>query len=174
MIYVREVGAIANQTYREINRTDTLAASKSLRKLRTANLLADRGSGSGRYYVAGPELISRLAASSLAIDENSLTIDANSLGSREQIKVGDLPESLKVRVKLIALGRRDASEHMTTTILALCAWKPLSASQIAGLLDRNPTYLTTKYLSGLVESGKLDYLYSDHPNHPNQKYIIKE
>ncbi|RXT48763.1 ATP-binding protein [Bradyrhizobium betae] len=174
LIYVREVGAIANQTYREINRTDTLAASKSLRKLRTANLLADRGSGSGRYYVAGSELISRLAPNSLAKDEDSLGIEANSLGSRDQIKIEDLPESLKVRVKLIALGRRDAPEHMAATIVELCRWKPLSASQMAGLLDRNPSYLATKYLSGLINTGSLEYLYPDQPNHPNQKYLLKE
>jgi ATP-dependent DNA helicase RecG len=174
IIYVREVGAIANQTYREINRTDTLAASKSLRKLRTANLLADRGSGSGRYYVAGTELIDRLAPNSLATGDNSLHIGLDSLASREQIKTDDLPEVLKVRVKLIALGRRDASDHIPTTIMALCAWKPLSASQIGGLLDRNPTYLTTKYLSVLIANGTLEYLYSDQPNHPNQKYVPKQ
>jgi len=45
-VVVREAGALDNQTYREINEVDTLAASKALRRIRDAELFTknDRGS----------------------------------------------------------------------------------------------------------------------------------
>ncbi len=53
LIYVREVGAIDNARYREINRSDTLEASGRLRRLRDLNLLATKGAGNRTYYVPG-------------------------------------------------------------------------------------------------------------------------
>ena len=52
MISAREMGAIDNSTYRTINReTDTLAASKHLRKLCDCGLLLKRGSGPATWYI---------------------------------------------------------------------------------------------------------------------------
>src|SRR5438105_11406503 len=54
MVVVRELGAIDNAAYRNVNRTDTLNASVHLRRLRDLGLLAMKGSGSRTYYVPGP------------------------------------------------------------------------------------------------------------------------
>jgi ATP-dependent DNA helicase RecG len=52
MISAREVGAIDNSTYRDINReADTLSASKHLRKLCDCGLLSKKGNGPATYYV---------------------------------------------------------------------------------------------------------------------------
>lgn len=52
LISAREIGAINNQSYREINRgVDTLNASKHLRRLCNIGLLRKRSQGSSTYYI---------------------------------------------------------------------------------------------------------------------------
>ena len=50
LVVAREVGAMDNQTWREINKVDTLVASQGLRRLRDAGLLAQKGRGSATWY----------------------------------------------------------------------------------------------------------------------------
>jgi len=56
LIFVREVGAIDNHTYRQMADCDTFKASNDLRLLKTYNLLDSKGKGKATYYVAGNEL----------------------------------------------------------------------------------------------------------------------
>jgi ATP-dependent DNA helicase RecG len=48
LIFVREVGAINNSAYRDINRLDTLTASGHLRRLRDLDLLEQKGKGASQ------------------------------------------------------------------------------------------------------------------------------
>ena len=57
LVVVREAGAIDNATYRDLNKVDTLAASQSLRRLRDAGLLIQKGRGSATYYVPSERLM---------------------------------------------------------------------------------------------------------------------
>ena len=56
LIFVREVGAIDNQTYRQMADCDTLKASTDLRMLKSHNLFASKGKGKATYYISGPGL----------------------------------------------------------------------------------------------------------------------
>lgn len=49
LIFIREMGAIDNSSYRNLSHVDTLAASVSLRKLKDDGLLSAKGSGSRTY-----------------------------------------------------------------------------------------------------------------------------
>jgi len=51
LIFVREVGAIDNKTYRQMADCDTLKASSDLRNLKNLNLLKPKGKGKATYYV---------------------------------------------------------------------------------------------------------------------------
>jgi ATP-dependent DNA helicase RecG len=51
LVFAREVGAINNAAYRDINRVDTLQASMHLRRLRDLGALKMKGSGNRTYYV---------------------------------------------------------------------------------------------------------------------------
>ena len=53
LIFVRELGAIDNATFRQIGNCDTLRASKALREMREMELLISKGKGSASYYVPG-------------------------------------------------------------------------------------------------------------------------
>lgn len=57
LIFVREVGAIDNSTYRQMADSDTLKASTELRLLKTYNLLKSKGKGKATYYIAGSGLV---------------------------------------------------------------------------------------------------------------------
>jgi len=52
IIFVREVGAIDNTTYRQMADCETLKASNDLRLLKTHNLFISRGKGKATYYIA--------------------------------------------------------------------------------------------------------------------------
>ncbi len=56
LIFVREVGAIDNHTYRQMADCDTLKASNDLRLLKNYNLLKPKGKGKATYYLAGASL----------------------------------------------------------------------------------------------------------------------
>ncbi len=51
LVFAREISAINNSAYRDLNRVETLAASGHLRKLRDHGLLEQKGRGSQTYYV---------------------------------------------------------------------------------------------------------------------------
>ena len=61
LVMTREMGAITNQDYRQINGTDTLAASKALAHLRDLGLLSMKGAGNGTYYMLADQLFSSLS-----------------------------------------------------------------------------------------------------------------
>lgn len=61
LIFVREVGAIDNQTYRQMADCDTLKASNDLRILKSHDLLVSKGKGKATYYIAGVALSTELS-----------------------------------------------------------------------------------------------------------------
>jgi predicted transcriptional regulator len=55
----------------------------------------------------------------------------------------------------------------------MCRLRPLSVSELAQLLDRDPGYLR-QILSRLVAERTLRYQYPDRPQHPGQRYVTRE
>ena len=61
LIFVREVGAIDNNAYRNINHVDTLTASSHLRRLRDNGLLSKKEKGRATYYTPTERFLSSLS-----------------------------------------------------------------------------------------------------------------
>ncbi len=59
---------------------------------------------------------------------------------------------------------------MREIIIDACKVKPLSLSNLAKYINRNPDNLRLYYVSKMVDEGVLKLLYPDEPNHPNQAY----
>ena len=77
-----------------------------------------------------------------------------------------------MKLKIEKLNKRSKTEEVRSVIYALCAWKPLTAQEIAKFLNRkDKKYLVTQYLTPLVKNGKLKYLYPEKGNSPNQAYM---
>jgi ATP-dependent DNA helicase RecG len=172
LIFVREVGAIDNATYRSLTYVDTLSASRSLRHMTKQGLLKQGGSGARSYYDAGAELLAR-SPTMLPAEHASIQDSGHTL---EDIQDSDglfrlLPQALKFAVRNSHLQPRMAPEALSALIIRLCAWRPLSAVEIAGLLKRNPTYISQKFLTGMIKDGGLSYLYPEMIQHPGQKYV---
>ncbi|WP_424360854.1 ATP-binding protein [Methylocystis parvus] len=167
LIFMREVGAIDNSTYRSLTQSDTLGASKSLRQLRSLNLISDRGSGARTYYVPGPAFP---APGTLNIDV-SMDASAHKIYGKSGDRLAstsELPPELRLRLQ--AIGKRLEPEKARDLIIDLCKWRPLSAEEIASFLKKTTSYVSQKYLYGMVREGKLIYLYPEMVKHPGQKY----
>ena len=57
LVFVKEVGAIDNATYRQLSGADILKSSTDLRALRDANLLTANGKSRMTYYTPGPSIL---------------------------------------------------------------------------------------------------------------------
>jgi ATP-dependent DNA helicase RecG len=80
LVFVREVNAIDNQTYRQMSDCDTLKASQDLRTLKKYNLLEVYGKGRETYYTAGPVLIKEIIALSTGVNGISTGVNGISAG----------------------------------------------------------------------------------------------
>jgi len=169
LIFVREVGAIDNKSYRNLTGLDTLKASKGLSGLRDAELLTLKGGGSNAYYAPGESLLSflTLEANSQGKSENSQDIG----DSAHKVTFDSLPLGLKTNLKLLRIQKRRKREDVERFISQACKWRPLSSKELAELLQNNPTYVQQNYLGPMQGEGKLQYEFPEMVNHPNQRYI---
>ena len=156
LIFVRELGAIDNITYRQLDSDITSRkATFDLHRMCKEGLLELRGQKRNAYYVAGPEFMQL----------NGRGDDLNSRGD-------SLPLELKERIK--QLGKRTNPDVMEGMIIDLCNWNPLSLKEIAKLLNRKTSSIRYLYLNKLITKGKLFYTIPEMLNHPNQKYTTKK
>lgn len=56
LVVAREIGAMDNQIYREVNKVDTLTASQALKRLRDHGLFEQKGRGSATWYKPTPRM----------------------------------------------------------------------------------------------------------------------
>lgn len=61
-------------------------------------------------------------------------------------------------------------EQMQALIVALCSVRELTLDEIGRLLERNPRGIRNRFLSPMVQSGRLRLRFPDEPNHPKQAY----
>lgn len=181
LVFVRELGAIDNAAYRHINRADTLNASAHLRRLRDLGLLSMKGSGNRTYYVAGPAFEraahstqphGRIPTSSPPNTHQPAenTPQAGSNTPQPAIEADALPDTLRQR--LPAPGTKPRRQAMQALLADLCAWKALSARELAALLGRQDhKHLVRELLSPMVAEGLLAYTIPAMENHPDQRYV---
>lgn len=189
LVFAREVGAINNAAYRDINRVDTLVASGHLRKLRDHGLVEQKGKAAGTYYVPTERLLRPVAllvtgkptelTPAVAGEKQGLAsapmAQAHQLTSAPTAQPTELPRNLQSLPTELAgavagLGTRCSPEEMRAVIRRLCAWQPLSSERLAEILGRNQHYLLTTHIRPMVRDGALIYLFPENPVHPQQAY----
>ncbi|QLH51541.1 MAG: putative DNA binding domain-containing protein [Candidatus Accumulibacter cognatus] len=192
LVVAREVGAIDNATWRDTNKVDTLTASQSLKKLRDAGLLQQKGRGSATWYQptgkmlgddhglsSNPEGLSSNPLS-LSRDLGALSRDPNSLDKAEaerksklrQTLLAGLPGELAARVG--ALGRRSPPDAVRDVVLDLLQHRPWRLEELGQLLQRNPEYVRQKYVQPLLEAARIRMTRPEVPNDPEQAYRAVE
>lgn len=169
LVYAREVGAINNAAYRDLNRVETLVASGHLRRLRDQGLLGQHGKGSATYYRPTERLVSPAIPTSAALPEG-LSPSGNAQPTELKRNLQGLPTGLAVQIE--AIGRRARPADIRGVIVELCRWRPQTSEQLAKLLGRNQHYVITSLLRPMVKEGVLVLLFPDIPAHPQQAYGV--
>ena len=198
LVFVREVGAIDNITYRQLNSDiNNQKASFDLHDLCTKGLLEQKGQSRSTYYIAGGSFVNSRANDALnsrasgensraggensrANQENSRADRENSRADRENSRAGGensradrensraIPETLIEKCK--KLKKWESSKKMKSLVIELCEIMPLSISEIAEIINRKPESVRYLYVNPLIESGKLFHTIPEMLNHPDQKY----
>lgn len=185
LVVTREVGAIDNATWRDINKVDTLAASQGLKKLRDAGLLQQNGRGSATWYQPTGRMLGDDGGLSsdpqgLSRDLEALSRDPDSLDKAEverrskarQASLAGLPGELAARVG--ALGRRSPPDMVRQVVLDLLRLRAWRLEELGQLLQRNPEYVRQRYVQPLLEADYVRMTRPEVPNDPEQAYRAME
>ena len=192
LIFVREAGAIDNQTFRQICGVDVLKSSLDLRKMRDDELLEAKGKGRATYYIPGNTFIALssafyddsalpLAESALPLAESALPITESALPPVESAlpPVEGAPVNLTVlRSELTPdliyeidnLKVKSKPSDIQNLIQNLCLRRPYRLIEISTLVGRSPKYTFRKYIQPMMNT-QIEYLYKDMVNHPDQAYV---
>lgn len=110
----------------------------------------------------------RLSQESPGLSQESPGLSQESKGQEHLLN--ELP--LTLRQSVVGLGRRARdTDRINGVILALCAFRPFQARELADLLGRRSDYLRRRYITPLLHQGALVYRFPDEPNRPDQAYI---
>lgn len=192
LIFVREVGAIDNHTYRQMTDCDALRASNELKYLKTSKLLYSKRSGKATYYIAGDIILTPEAAkgSALSIEGSALSIGGSALnneGSAPGIEgsalnvegsalnvetlIELLPENLIDKIHNLSIRENDSGK-IKEIIKEICAIRPFKLIEIAAILKKSEKYISRNFLKPMVGSNELRFLHPEMINHPEQAYLF--
>lgn len=158
-IFLREVGAIDNLTYRQLSGVTAKETSKELKRLEKLNLIEAKGQGRKTYYIP-TERLNALCGNSVGSPQGKVTTS--------QGKVITFGED--IRRKLLSLGKRSKKSELENVIIDMCGVAPLSIEEIANYTNRTISYIRIKILPGLLRDKRIKYTFPEMINHPNQKY----
>ena len=175
LVFVREVGAIDNITYRQLSGVKSVRASKDLSRMAGCHLLDVKKHGNQTYYVVGEELKLRIKGfNPPTSDANPPTSDANPPSLDVNPPTQEiLSTDLMDRIKQIGRRTRD-KELLPGIVVDLCRIRPRSISEIAKIINRTDNYVKHDIVAPLRENGRLTYTIPDMINHPEQKYKVVE
>ena len=185
LIFVREVGAIDNSTYRQLSARSAKLARIDLENLCNKSLITKKGKTRGTYYIPGEQLKTRVRTSQIGNEASHISPEASQIGNEASYISGkkqpvvdlsikekilqDFSSNLHRRVQ--ALGPRVSERReLIRLILDICSVTEWTLDELSTLLKRNRKGLFDNYLSPLIDSGQLEYKYPDMKRHPQQAY----
>ncbi|UUZ66930.1 transcriptional regulator [Polaromonas sp. P2-4] len=151
LIVVREAGALNNGTYRELSKVDTLTASQSLRRLRDAGLLAQKGRGSATYYVP----TERLLDNGLSSNPPSLSSESGDLSSNPQ-PLSSNPDSLSSNPSGLPANAENRQSKFDETLRGqlLDGISGTLAAKVGALGQRHPRKIYVTWSSPFAPCGR--------------------
>lgn len=180
-LFVREVGQITNEDYRNLNATDTLTASQALRRLRDLGLLLQHDRGAQTFYTladsaldAGdlPEAPARqeaaygepeVAQTRPEVAQAGRKVSQPSYSRAAPDAWDSLPPDLQHAVS--QAGLRSTHTAMRAVLLALCMYQPWTSESLASLMGRHRKTLVDRHLSPMVRAGTLIQIRSKPPRY---------
>jgi ATP-dependent DNA helicase RecG len=162
MIFVREVGAIDNSTYRQLSDCDVLEASKDLSGLKSLKFLQSKGKGKATYYIPGK---------AFPVQKTPAFGQKTPAPVQKTPAPGQKTPAPEIMRKIEALGKKVQDLQSIKDIISeICANEAYSAAELANIFGRKEKYFKRKYLAPMIKEGKIQYKYPEMPNHPNQAY----
>ena len=188
---MREVGAIDNATYRQLDSSITHARARlEIHKLCDLGFLEKKGQGRNTYYIRTSKVVSlgerlrpqgeRLLPQHGTLCERLLP-QHGTLGERYQA-FGEryqgvnreellllLPDHIKKRIDEV--GKRVPKDVLNKLVVDMCSIVPLSMDDLSVLLHRNSKSFKNKNIKVLLENNQLFYWIPEMINNPQQKYV---
>lgn len=191
LVFVREVGAIDNATYRQLDTSIANARARlEIHKLCDLGFLEKKGQGRNTYYIRTSKVVS--LAERLSPQDERLPPQHGTLGERYQGEneryqgeVGTfeeryqgvnreellllLPDHIKKRIDEV--GKRVPKDVLNKLVVDMCSIVPLSMDDLSVLLHRNSKSFKNKNIKVLLENNQFFYWIPEMINHPQQKYV---
>ena len=193
LVFVREVGAIDNATYRQLDSSITHARARlEIHKLCDLGFLEKKGQGRNTYYIRTSKVVSlgerlrpqgeRLLPQHGTLGEKippqgkmyhgkhgTFEIESQTKSRNELLR--ELPKGLQERVA--KLGKRASRKKVSQLLVDLCAFKPYSYEELALIIQRAAKPMKDKYIKPLRLANKLFYWIPEMINRPLQKYVAE-
>ena len=197
LVFVREVGAIDNLTYRQLDTTITHARARlEIHRLCELGFLVKKGQGRNTYYVKTEKVVS---LGEMLPHQGEMFHGEEKINHGEEKKGGiyygeeeiyhgkeekngemfhalnrdallaELPEELKKQI--LVMKKWTPKNEMEQIIISLCSLRPYSIVELELLLQRSQKALKSFLIKALLESNKLFYWIPEMIRHPQQKYI---
>ena len=173
LVFLREVGAIDNLTYRQLSGATKRIAFKDIKSLEQLDLIEMKGQGRKTYYVPTAKLKGLYCLNGETLEANLETLEANleTLEAKRENIADVIPVTLKERID--NFGKRIPRDILFDSIVELCRLRPLSGEELSRILGKSEAYLKNEILPKLIESHRLKFLYPEMINHPDQKYTAE-
>lgn len=188
LVFVREVGAIDNATYRQLDSSITHARARlEIHKLCDLGFLEKKGQGRNTYYIRTSKVVS-LGERLRPQNERLLPLHGTlgkkippqgekippqhgtfEIESQPKSRNELLPKGIQERVA--KLGKWASREKVSQILVDLCAFKPYSYEELALIIQRAAKPMKDKYIKPLRLANKLFYWIPEMINHPLQKYV---
>ena len=201
LVFVREVGAIDNATYRQLDTTITHARARlELHKLCELGFLLKKGQGRNTYYIKTEKVVS--LGEMLPPNGEKIPPQGGMFHGKQEIfhgeqeiyhgeeeKSGEIyhgEEKIyhalsrdnliaelpeELKRKILEIKKWTAKEDMDQIIISLCSLRPYSIDELKVILQRNQKALKSFKIKALLESKQLFYWIPEMIRHPQQKYI---
>lgn len=170
LIFMREVGAVDNITYRQLTGVSAREAASEIKQIESYGLIKLHGQGRRAYYTPTEKLMALLTKGATS-DANNATGYADnvpSFGSNVPTSESNVPTSLQTKID--NLGRRVPISQLQEIVIELCTTNQHSASELAQILNRTEYHTIKRIISPLIKESKLFYTIPEMINHPQQKY----
>lgn len=187
LVFVREVGAIDNATYRQLDSSITHARARlEIHKLCDLGFLEKKGQGRNTYYIRTSKVVSlgeRLRPQGERLLPQHGILGERYQGENERYQAFEeryqgvnreellllLPDHIKKRIDEV--GKRVPKDVLNKLVVDMCSIVPLSMDDLSVLLHRNSKSFKNKNIKVLLENNQLFYWIPEMINHPQQKYI---
>ena len=176
LVFVREVGAIDNATYRQLDSSIAHARARlEIHKLCNLGFLEKKGQGRNTYYIRTSKVVSlaeRLSPQDERYqgeNERYQAFEERYQGVNREELLLLLPDHIKKRIDEV--GKRVPKDVLNKLVVDMCSIVPLSMDDLSVLLHRNSKSFKNKNIKVLLENNQLFYWIPEMINHPQQKYV---